>query len=53
MMSASLRELAAELSTQFLEGERLYIIDFDLAVRVDGPEDTIDRFLGTPSWMAP
>jgi serine/threonine protein kinase len=76
-MSLSLRELAEELSTQFLEGvaflhhngvahldlkpqnvlvednRRLVIIDFDISVRVNSPEDTIDRFLGTQGWMAP
>jgi serine/threonine protein kinase len=76
-MNASLRVLAAELSTQFLQGvaflhhhgvahldlkpqnvlvgdnRRLSIIDFDVSVRVNGPDDTIDRFVGTESWMAP
>jgi serine/threonine protein kinase len=32
---------------------QLYIIDFDISVRVDGPDELIDRFIGTPPWMAP
>jgi hypothetical protein len=31
----------------------LYIIDFDISVRVYGPGELIDRWLGTPPWMAP
>jgi serine/threonine protein kinase len=31
----------------------LYIIDFDISVRVDGPDELIDEWLGTPPWMAP
>jgi serine/threonine protein kinase len=31
----------------------LYIIDFDISVRVDGPDTLIDKWCGTPSWMAP
>ena len=32
---------------------RLFIIDFDISVRVDGPDALIDRWCGTPGWMAP
>jgi len=32
---------------------RLFIIDFDISVCVDGPDALIDRWCGTPSWMAP
>ena len=32
---------------------RLFIIDFDISVRVDGPKALIDRRCGTPGWMAP
>jgi serine/threonine protein kinase len=32
---------------------RLFIIDFDISVCVDGPEALIDRRCGTPQWMAP
>ena len=32
---------------------RLLIIDFDISVRVDGPDALIDRWCGTPGWMAP
>ena len=32
---------------------RLFIIDFDISVRVDGPNALIDRWCGTPGWMAP
>ena len=32
---------------------QLFIIDFDIAVRVDGPDTLIDRWRGTPGWMAP
>ncbi|KAI0268422.1 hypothetical protein BGY98DRAFT_1068802 [Russula aff. rugulosa BPL654] len=33
---------------------QLFIIDFDLAVRVDGPDTLIDdRWCGTHGWMAP
>ena len=32
---------------------RLLIIDFDISVRVDGPDALIDRRRGTPGWMAP
>ena len=31
---------------------RLFIIDFDISVRVDGPNALIDRWRGTPGWMA-
>ena len=31
----------------------LYIIDFDISVRVDDPDSMIDQWLGTPPWMAP
>ena len=30
-----------------------FIIDFDISVRVDGPSALIDRWCGTPGWMAP
>ena len=33
--------------------KQLFIIDFDLSVRVDGPSTLIDRWCGTPGWMAP
>jgi serine/threonine protein kinase len=33
--------------------KRMFIIDFDIAVRVDGPDTLIDRSRGTPEWMAP
>jgi serine/threonine protein kinase len=32
---------------------QLLIIDFDISVRVDGPDALIDRWCGTPEWMAP
>jgi len=32
---------------------QLFIIDFDISVRVDGPTALIDRWCGTPGWMAP
>jgi hypothetical protein len=32
---------------------QLFIIDFDISVRVDGPDALIDRWCGTPQWMAP
>jgi serine/threonine protein kinase len=32
---------------------RLLIIDFDISVRVDGPDTLIDHWCGTPGWMAP
>ena len=32
---------------------QLFIIDFDISVRVDGPDALIDRWCGTPGWMAP
>ncbi|KAI0257396.1 kinase-like domain-containing protein [Lactifluus subvellereus] len=32
---------------------QLFIIDFDISVRVDGPDVLIDRWCGTPKWMAP
>jgi serine/threonine protein kinase len=32
---------------------RLLIIDFDISVHVDGPDALIDRWCGTPGWMAP
>jgi serine/threonine protein kinase len=32
---------------------QLFIIDFDISVCVDGPEALIDRWCGTPEWMAP
>jgi len=31
----------------------LRIIDFDVSVRVDGPDELIDKWVGTPPWMAP
>ena len=33
--------------------ERLYIIDFGLAHKVNGPEDTVTGFRGTKQWVAP
>jgi serine/threonine protein kinase len=33
--------------------DRLFIIDFDISVRVSGPNELIDRWCGTPGWMAP
>jgi serine/threonine protein kinase len=33
--------------------ERLYIIDFGLAHKVNGPEDTLSGFRGTKKWIAP
>ena len=32
---------------------RLFIIDFDISVCVDGPDALIGRWCGTPQWMAP
>ena len=32
---------------------QLFIIDFDIAVCVDGADTLIDRWCGTPGWMAP
>jgi serine/threonine protein kinase len=32
---------------------QLFIIDFDISVRIDGPSALIDRWCGTPGWMAP
>jgi len=32
---------------------QIYIIDFDISVCVDGPDALIDRWCGTPGWMAP
>jgi serine/threonine protein kinase len=32
---------------------QLFIIDFDISVRVGGPRALIDRWCGTPEWMAP
>jgi len=32
---------------------KLFIIDFDISVRVDGPDALIDRWCGTRGWMAP
>ena len=32
---------------------QLFLIDFDISVRVDGPSALIDRWRGTPAWMAP
>jgi serine/threonine protein kinase len=32
---------------------RLFIIDFDISVRIDGPDALINRWCGTPGWMAP
>jgi serine/threonine protein kinase len=32
---------------------QLFIIDFDISVRVSGPDALIDRWCGTPGWMAP
>ncbi len=32
---------------------QLFIIDFDISVRVDGPDALVDRWCGTPGWMAP
>ena len=34
-------------------GNRLFIIDFDISVCVDGPDALISRWCGTPQWMAP
>ena len=34
-------------------GSRLLIIDFDISVCVDGPDALINRWCGTPGWMAP
>jgi serine/threonine protein kinase len=36
-----------------VRSNRLFIIDFDISVRVDGPNALIDRWCGTPGWMAP
>jgi serine/threonine protein kinase len=33
--------------------ERLYIIDFGLAHKVNSPEDTVSGFRGTKQWVAP
>jgi serine/threonine protein kinase len=33
--------------------DRLFIIDFDLSLRVDGPDHLIDTWCGTTGWMAP
>jgi serine/threonine protein kinase len=33
--------------------KQLFIIDFDIAVRVDGIDTLIDSWCGTPEWMAP
>lgn len=32
---------------------QLFIIDFDISVRVNSPNMLIDRWCGTPEWMAP
>jgi serine/threonine protein kinase len=32
---------------------QLFIIDVDIAVRVDGVDALIDHWCGTPGWMAP
>ena len=32
---------------------RLYIIDFGLAHKVNGPDDTLSGFIGTEEWVAP
>jgi serine/threonine protein kinase len=32
---------------------QLFIIDFDISVQVSGPNALIDRWCGTPGWMAP
>jgi serine/threonine protein kinase len=32
---------------------RLYIIDFGLALKVNGPDDTVSGFRGTKQWVAP
>ena len=32
---------------------QLFIIDFDISVRVSDPNALIDRWCGTPGWMAP
>ena len=32
---------------------QLFIIDFDISVRVDAPNALIDHWCGTPGWMAP
>jgi serine/threonine protein kinase len=32
---------------------QLFIIDFDISVRVSGPNALIDRWCGTSGWMAP
>lgn len=34
-------------------GNRLFIIDFDISVCVNDPDALIDRWCGTPRWMAP
>lgn len=33
--------------------DRLLLIDFDISVFVDGPGALMDRWCGTPEWMAP
>ena len=33
--------------------KKLFVIDFNISVRVDGPSTLIDRWCGTPGWMAP
>jgi serine/threonine protein kinase len=35
------------------QDDRLYIIDFDISVRVDGPNHFTDIWCGTVGWMAP
>lgn len=37
----------------FTDNFRLQIIDFDVAVRVNGDDDEIDYYCGTKGWMAP
>ena len=32
---------------------QLFIIDFDISVRVSDPNALVDRWCGTPGWMAP
>jgi serine/threonine protein kinase len=36
-----------------VDPNKLFIIDFDISVRVNGPMELIDRWCGTPGWMAP
>jgi serine/threonine protein kinase len=48
----SIAHLDIKPSNIVVRRNRLFIIDFDISVRVDGPDTMIDRWRGTPVWMA-